>query len=126
MKRAYIRFYTQLYTQIYMCVLHSAAQKAGDMMAYAIFSVKKEDIDKVDEILKDDVVSRQSIVVRNADALNIKKDVQFILIEGDQKAIKKAEELFKGIGKKEKSKKIYEKFKEEEKDVAEGVGFIFG
>ncbi len=109
-----------------MCVLHSAAQKAGDMMAYAIFSVKKEDIDKVDEILKDDVVSRQSIVVRNADALNIKKDVQFILIEGDQKAIKKAEELFKGIGKKEKSKKIYEKFKEEENDVAEGVGFIFG
>jgi len=109
-----------------MCVLHSAAQKAGDVMAYAIFSVKKENIDKTVEILKDDVVSRQSIVVRDADALNIKKDVQLILIEGDQEAINRAEELLKGIGIKEKDKNIYEKFKEEEKDVAEGVGFIFG
>lgn len=109
-----------------MCALHSRPQKAGDKMAYAIFSVKKENIGKIDEILKDDVVSRQSIVVRDADALGIEKDAQLILIEGDEKAIKRAEELFEGIGVKEKDKNIYGKFKEEEKEVAEGVGFIFG
>ena len=122
---------------------------------YAIFSVKKGNIGKADEILKDDIVSRQSIAIRDASALGIDSENRYILIEGNKDAIKRAEELFKGkkvseeaqkeevreeevektgglfkeIGKKENkktAKQIYDKIKKEEDAVAEGVGFVFG
>ncbi len=98
-------------------------------MSYVIFSVEKTQVSKVNQILRDDMVSRQSIVLRDASALNIEKDVRYVLIEGTDEAIKKAEELFAEVGKKEdedEAKNIYNKIKSEESDVAEGVGFIFG
>jgi hypothetical protein len=98
-------------------------------MSYAIFSVDKSQASKINKILKDDLVSRQSISVRDASALNIDKDVRYVLIEGTDEAIKKAEELFKDTGTKEgeeEAKNIYNKIKSEESDVAQGVGLIFG
>ena len=98
-------------------------------MSYVIFSVEKTQVSKVNQILRDDMVSRQSIVLRDASALNIEKDVRYVLIEGTDEAIKKAEELFADVGKKEgdeEAKNIYNKIKTEESDAAEGVGLIFG
>ncbi|UCF08583.1 MAG: hypothetical protein JSW28_02525 [Thermoplasmata archaeon] len=98
-------------------------------MNYVIFSVDKSHVSKINQILRDDLVSRQSISVRDASALNIEKDIRYVLIEGTDEAIKKAEELFTDIGTKEdeeEAKTIYNKIKSEESDVAEGVGFIFG
>ena len=98
-------------------------------MSYVIFSVEKTQVSKVNQILRDDMVSRQSIVLRDASALNIEKDVRYVLIEGTDEAIKKAEELFAEVGKKEdedEAKNIYNKIKTEESDAAEGVGLIFG
>ena len=98
-------------------------------MSYVIFSVDKSQVSKVNQILRDDLVSRQSIVLRDASALNIEKDVRYVLIEGTDEAIKKAEVLFVEVGKKEddeEAKNIYNKIKSEESDVAEGVGLIFG
>lgn len=94
-------------------------------MAYAIFSVKKEDVGKIDPVLRDDMVSRQSIVVRDASSLGIEKDVRYVLIEGSEEAIKKASDLFKGVGKREKDREVYRRFKREEDDVARGIGLIF-
>lgn len=102
---------------------------AGIRMSYAIFSVNKSQASKINKILKDDLVSRQSISIRDASALNIDKDVRYVLIEGTDEAIKKAEELFKDTGTKEgeeEAKNIYNKIKSEESDVAQGVGLIFG
>ena len=102
---------------------------SGIHMSYAVFSVDKSQASKINKILKDDMVSRQSISVRDASALNIDKDVRYVLIEGTDEAIKKAEELFKEAGKKEdeeEAKNIYNKIKSEESDVAQGVGLIFG
>ncbi len=98
-------------------------------MSYVIFSVDKSQVSKVNQILRDDMVSRQSIVMRDASALNIEKDVRYVLIEGTDEAIKKAEDLFAEVGKKEddeEAKNIYNKIKSEESDAAEGVGLIFG
>ena len=75
---------------------------------YAIFSVKKGNIGKADEILKDDIVSRQSIAIRDASALDIDSENRYILIEGNKDAIKRAEELFKGIEEKLAEKEIGE------------------
>jgi hypothetical protein len=101
----------------------------GIDMTYAIFCVEKTQASKINKILRDDLISRQSILVRDATALNIEKDVRYVLIEGNEDALKKAEELFLETGKKiadEDAKSIYDKIKAEESDVAEGVGFIFG
>ncbi len=101
----------------------------GILMGYAIFSVDKSFASKINSILKDDLISRQSISIRDASALNIEKDVRYVLIEGSDEAIKKAEELFKETGKREgedAAKNIYNKIKDEEGDAAQGVGLIFG
>ncbi len=96
---------------------------------YAIFSVPPEKRSKADEILKDDLVSRQSIVIRECTTLGLKDLGLLILIEGDEKAVKRSHELFKDVGKAlevEKATDAYQRFKKESEDVAEGVGFIFG
>jgi hypothetical protein len=98
-------------------------------MSYAIFSVEKTQASKINKILRDDLISRQSILVRDAEALDIKKDVRFVLIEGTEEALKKAEELFSETGDKvgaTEAEDIYKKIKSEESKVASGVGFIFG
>ncbi len=98
-------------------------------MSYAVFSVEKTQASKINKILKDDLISRQSISIRDASALNIDKDVRYVVIEGSDEAIKKAEELFGEAGKKEDeeyAKSIYDKIKSQEGDVAQGVGMIFG
>ncbi len=98
-------------------------------MAYVIFSVPNEHKNKSKEILKDDLISRQSISTRDASALQIEKNVQYVLIEGDEKALVRAKELFKDIGTVEEgsaAEDIYNKFKADEEGAAQGVGFIFG
>jgi len=96
---------------------------------YAIFIADTEKKGKVDEILKDDVVSRQSITVRDAEALGLEEKGLLILIEGTEEALKRSEELFKDVAKKipeEEAKEIFSKFKAQEEDVAGSIGFIFG
>lgn len=98
-------------------------------MGYVIFSVPNENKNKIKEILKDDLISRQSITTRDAGALKIEKEVQFVLIEGEDSALTHAKELFKELGSLESgdsAEDIYSKFKEDEKGAAAGVGFIFG
>ncbi len=98
-------------------------------MAYVIFSVPEENQNKIRTILQDDVVSRQSITTRTAAALEIDKKVHYVLIEGQESALARAKELFEEIATLEEgdnSEEIYEKIKSEEKDVATGVGFLFG
>lgn len=98
-------------------------------MAYIIVSVPNENKNKIKEVLRDDLISRQSITQRDAGALKVEKQVQFVLIEGDDRALERAKELFKDLGTFEEgqaAEEIYSKFKEDEEGAAAGVGFIFG
>ncbi|KAA0001999.1 MAG: hypothetical protein FE048_04610 [Thermoplasmata archaeon] len=98
-------------------------------MAYAIFEIKKENENIVDEIKKDDLVSRQSIWTRDAKSLGIEGNSIFLKIEGDEEAIKKAEEILKEKAKKlegGEKEKVNEKFIADEEKASEGIGFIFG
>jgi len=95
---------------------------------YVIFSVKRECVNKIDTVLQDDIVSRQSIVIRDAQALGFDKNVRFVLIEGAAAALQRAEELFKEIAEKEPdvdAQKIYSKFKEQDETVDVGMGLLF-
>ena len=98
-------------------------------MSYVIFEVKSAEAGKISTMLKDDVVSRQSIVIRDANSLEIKKEVTYLKIEGSPEGLKRAEELAKELGmtklKEKKAKTINDKIKEQEDSAATGMGMIF-
>ena len=87
-----------------------------------VFEVSKENKNKVENILKkDDLVSRQSITMRIFD------DNAYFLIEGEEEAIKRAEELLKDLAKIAKNEQeIIKKIKEEEEQALVGFGSILG
>ena len=98
-------------------------------MAFVIFEVKSEDAGKINKLIKDDLVSRQSVLTRDSSSLNIDGDVSFVKIEGSEDGLKRAEELAKELGMKKltdkEAKEINEKIEEQEDSAASGMGMIF-
>jgi len=93
-----------------------------------VFIVKEADKSKAEDVLrKDDVVGRQSITIRLASNMGLEKEGYFIIINGSEESIKKAEDLIKEFAKKYKNKEnVLEKLREEEDSAAEGLGAILG
>jgi hypothetical protein len=101
----------------------------GDIMGVLVFSIDNEHKGKIRDVTNDDLISRQSITQRDASALQIEKEAQILVIEGEDEALDRARELLKDIGEEQdeaNSQEILEKLKGEEEGAAEGVGFIFG
>ncbi len=98
-------------------------------MAYVIFEVKSAEAGKIQTMLQDEIVNRQSIVIRDANSLDVKGSVSFLKVEGSVEGLKRAEELAKELGMKKlpdkKAKKIEDKIKEQEDSAATGMGMIF-
>ncbi|KYK22010.1 hypothetical protein AYK25_07545 [Thermoplasmatales archaeon SM1-50] len=98
-------------------------------MSYVIFEVKSAEAGKIQTMLQDEIVNRQSIVIRDANSLDIKEAVSYLKIEGSVEGLKRAEELAKELGmtklKEKKAKEIDEKIKEQEDSAATGMGMIF-
>jgi len=98
-------------------------------LTYIIFEVKSEDVGKINKLIKDDIVSRQSILTRDSSSLEIKGDVSYVKIEGSDKGLKQAKELAKELGFKKlvqkKAKEVNEKIEEQEDSAASGMGMIF-
>ena len=98
-------------------------------MTYVIFEVKSENVGKINKIVKDDLVSRQSILTRDSSSLGLDGDASYLKIEGSDDGLKRAEELakeqeFKKLDKK-KAEKINKKIEEQEDSAASGMGMIF-
>ena len=97
-------------------------------MAHIVIGVKKEFVSKVPELLRDDLVSRQSITAREAAALDMKSDLYLVIIEGNDRGIERAKEVFKPVGEplpEKEAKEVLEKVKAEEEKASMGVGMIF-
>ena len=99
------------------------------ILAYVIFELKSEDAGKINKIIKDDLVSRQSILTRDSSSLNVKGELLYLKIEGSNEGLKRAEELAKELDLKKlvvkKAKEINEKILEQEDSAASGMGMIF-
>ncbi len=93
-----------------------------------VFLVPAENKDKAENALRtDDLVSRQSIIVRSAPHLDINEEGYFIIIDGSEAAIQKAHELLDQLGKKYEHKdKVIAKIEEQENAAIEGFGNILG
>ena len=98
-------------------------------MTFIIFEVKSEDAGKINKIIKEDIVSRQSILTRDSSSLNLKGNFLYLKIEGSDEGIKKAVEIAKELAIKKldnkKAKEINEKILEQEDSAASGMGMIF-
>ena len=98
-------------------------------MTYVIFEVEQEKAGKINTLIKDDLVSRQSIITREANSLDMKGDVTYVKIEGSQEGLKRAQELakeyhFKKLAEK-KAQQVNEKIEQQEDSAASGMGMIF-
>lgn len=96
---------------------------------YRIFDVPPEHRKRIDEVLKDDAVSRQSITIRAGDALGLRDRGTLVILEGDPAVLARAAELFGDAAKAlegDAAEDAYRRFKDQEDDVASGVGMIFG
>ena len=98
-------------------------------MPYVIFEVKSEDIGKINKLVKDDLVSRQSILTRDSSSLNMKGNFSYVKIEGSEEGTKRAIALAKELDFKKldekKAKKINDMIAEQEDSAATGMGMIF-
>ena len=98
-------------------------------MTYLIFEVKSEEIGKINKLIKDDLISRQSILTRDSSSLNLKGNFSYVKIEGSNEGLKRAKELAKELELKKldgkKAKQINVKIEEQEDSAASGMGMIF-
>src|SRR2546427_786394 len=63
---------------------------------YRIFRLALAQADQVNLLMADDLVSRQSLTVRDAKSLGLKGADRYILVEGSDAALARAVELLKG------------------------------
>jgi len=94
-----------------------------------VLQTESKNLQKLKEVLlKDDVVSRASIVFKEGKSL-INKEGYFCYISGTEEQCKRALEMSKDIAKEAEKKdrnEAIQKIKEEQDKAAEGFGGIFG
>lgn len=94
-----------------------------------VFQIESKNLQKVKDVfLKDDIVSRASIVFKDGKSL-INKEGYYCYISGTEEQCKRAKELAKEIAKEAETKdknEVITKIKEEQDKAAEGFGGIFG
>ena len=98
--------------------------RAGEKM-YAIFKFNSGDR-KIDELYRDDIISRQTIIKRDTRSLGMEGSDIYILIEGSEEAIEKVRKIAGEFEMKDGREEIYRKIKEAEEEASLGMGAIFG
>ena len=95
-----------------------------------VFKIKKQNLQKVKNLfLKDDVISRASVVFKEAKSLGFTGDDYYCYVSGINEACDKSKRLINDLGelvKKEEEKKVIDKIKQEEESAMTGFGGIFG
>ena len=95
---------------------------------YRVFRLTPAQADQVNLLTADDVVSRQSVTVRDAKSLGLRGDDRYVVVEGSEAAVARATELLKGIPplKGAGAEDVYRRFRSQDEQAASGMGLIFG
>ena len=95
-----------------------------------IFKIEKQNLQKVkDALLKDETVSKASIIFKESNSLGLEGKHYYCYISGLDETCKKAKELTKNLAEVVKGKdanEIIKKIKSEEESAMTGFGSIFG
>ncbi|MGI0147966.1 MAG: hypothetical protein ACREDF_00335 [Thermoplasmata archaeon] len=96
---------------------------------YRIFRFPVAQIEKSNLLLKDDLVSRQSVTTRDAKSLGLPGDDRYVLVEGSEAGIARAVELLKEVAKPLEgtdAEDVYRRFRTQDEQAVSGMGLIFG
>ncbi|MFO7792205.1 MAG: hypothetical protein R6W73_04375 [Candidatus Saliniplasma sp.] len=95
---------------------------------YAVFEVESEKFDLIQDVLSDELVSKQTTSIRDGKSLGMKEDVNYFLVEGSEEAINRAEELFEyeDVPKAENAEDVKAAIEKEDEAAAQGMGTVFG
>lgn len=97
-------------------------------MAWRIFVLASGERAALEEVLKDDVLWRQTQVLRDAGPLGGAAGEVYLYMEGSETAMARADELIPPKAKKVEAalgEKLHARFKEEEEMSAQGMGLMF-
>ena len=102
--------------------------RGGMCVAYKVFKLEADKNMLIAKVTGDDLVGRQSIVVRESHALGMEPGWKFLLVEGNEDGVARAVELMKenGVTPYDGGDEVYKKIKAEEEEAAGGMGMIFG
>jgi hypothetical protein len=110
--------------------MRSEIYYAGERAArvYRVFRVPTSQALKVEALLTDDLVSRQSITRRDAKTLGLPDEGLLVLVEGSQAGVERASALLADVPALEgaAADEVYRRLKLEEEDAASGLGLVFG
>jgi len=98
-------------------------------MDFIIVAIPKDKGAVLGRLVQDDLISRQTLNIREAKGLGIDKDETYVLIEGSEAALKKAVEVVSTdatVVPSPAKEEIRELLKKAEDEVAEGLGLMFG
>lgn len=95
---------------------------------YEVLEVDADKKDVIDDILADDLISKQNTNVRDGDSLGFKEGVTYVMVEGREDAVEKAVELFKeeSVEPADDREEVRDKIREESEAAAQGIGTVFG
>lgn len=97
-------------------------------MAWTLYEAPSARKADVEAALRDDVVSRQSHTIRDAAGMAGPSGALYILVEGAESAVKRADELLGPVGKKlppAEAEPLYRRFQEERDAASSGMGLFF-
>jgi len=95
---------------------------------YRVFRVPPGQIAKIDALLKDDLVSRQSVTRREARTLGLPGADTLVLVEGSEAGVARAATLLTDVPALDGAiaEDVYRRLKSEDEDAASGLGLVFG
>jgi hypothetical protein len=96
-------------------------------MPFQVYRVKNADRARMDTALGDDILSRQSLVIRDARHFGETGEGIYLFVEGAEAGILRADALLLEFAERApNAAELHRKLKDEEDDAASGLGSIFG
>lgn len=96
-------------------------------MAYRVYRMKPAQVPRLDEALGDDVLSRQSLQVRDARHFGMPGDWVFLFVEGGEAGVIRADALLLEFAERAPdAERLHHLLKAEEDEAASSLGSLFG
>lgn len=96
-------------------------------MAFQVYRFPSALRARLDEALGDDILSRQSLVIRDARHFGVPGDWIFLFVEGEEKGIFRADAVLLEFGERAPdAKTLHDLLKAEEDNAASSLGSVFG
>lgn len=100
-------------------------------MPHTVIKVQRDNVAKINDVTSDEIVSRLSITSRDSEILGVGGDCVYVLFEGQDEGLARAQELFEKAESgaavaAELADQVRDAIKAEEDSAAEGMGSLFG